>query len=96
MIPREGDLPEFTEMMLQDLADTAPDIVHVLRKYMPKPPPGIALDMGAIVKTIREYVEFFSGYWDVPKQSAFLSQMEKAMEWLGAINDYIAKQETTE
>jgi len=96
MKPREGELSEYTETMLDDMARVAPDIAHVLRKYMPAPSDGIAFTPKTAVKTLMDYGRAYWGYWDVCKQSDFVSQTKKAVDWLNAVCTYIEQQEATE
>ena len=96
MKPRDGDLSEYTEIILDDMAQLAPDIARVLRKYMPRPVAGMALDTGDVSDTIRKYVATFSGHWDIGKKHEFLQQFRKAQEWVGAVNEYIKQREATE
>ena len=91
--PRQGDLPDDTELLLNHLAQYAPDLARVLRKYMPTPADEMKFVSNA-AQTVRDYVQANMKYWNIERQAAFLEQTRLMGVWINDVNSMADNHDT--
>ena len=79
--PREGELPDITLQLLDDMKRVAPDVARALIKYMPAPPEELAFVPSDAVRTLNAYCEKMLPFWDMEFQFVFNEQLRQMQRW---------------
>ena len=86
--PREGELPDITLQLLDDMKRVAPDVARALIKYMPAPPDDIAFVPKDATRTLKAYCKKMLPFWDMEFQFVFNEQLRQMVRWIHVMIEF--------